>query len=118
MVSIFEIAALLLTMSALFGWLNLRLFRLPHTIGLLVMGVGSSLLLLLLHSLVPQLGIVAAITRAIGSIDFYSTIMNGMLAFLLFAGALHFDLNSLRNEKWAIASMASSQESGSRPRTA
>jgi len=107
MVSIFEIAALLLTMSALFGWLNLRLFRLPHTIGLLVMGVGSSLLLLLLHSLVPQLGIVAAITRAIGSIDFYSTIMNGMLAFLLFAGALHFDLNSLRNEKWAIASMAS-----------
>ena len=106
MISIFEIVALLVTLSALFGWLNLRLFNLPHTIGLLVMGVGSSLLMLLIHSIAPTLGVLDAITHAVRSIDFYSTIMNGMLAFLLFAGALHFDVNSLRNEKWAIALMA------------
>lgn len=107
MISIFEIAALLLTLSAVFGWVNLRLFRLPHTIGILVMGVGSSLVLLLIHRFAPQFGIVDALSAAIGSIDFYSTIMNGMLAFLLFAGALHFDITTLRNEKWVIVLMAS-----------
>ena len=46
MLSIFEIAALLLSLSALFGWVNLRFLKLPHTIGLLVMALASSLLLL------------------------------------------------------------------------
>ena len=46
MLSIFEIAALLLSLSALFGWVNLRFLKLPHTIGLLIMALASSLLLL------------------------------------------------------------------------
>ncbi|BCH32012.1 sodium:proton antiporter [Mesorhizobium sp. L-8-10] len=107
MVSIFEIAALLLTLSAIFGWINLRFFKLPHTIGLLLMGLASSIFLLGMHRLLPDLGIGARMTHAIGSIDFYSTIMDGMLAFLLFAGALHVDLRPLKNQKWAIALMAS-----------
>ena len=41
MISIFDLAALLLTLSALFGWLNHRFLRLPHTIGLLVMGLAT-----------------------------------------------------------------------------
>ena len=57
--SIFEIAALLLSLSAVFGWLNLRFLKLPHTIGLLVMALSGSLFLLLLHKLVPGLGITA-----------------------------------------------------------
>ena len=48
MISIFDLAALLLTLSALFGWLNHRFLRLPHTIGLLVMGLLASLALGLL----------------------------------------------------------------------
>jgi CPA1 family monovalent cation:H+ antiporter len=107
MVSIFEIAALLLTLSAIFGWINLRFFKLPHTIGLLLMGLASSVFLLGMHRLLPDLGIGARMTHAIGSIDFYSTIMDGMLAFLLFAGALHVDLRPLKSQKWAIALMAS-----------
>ena len=42
-----------------------------------------------------------------GRIDFYSAIMNGILAFLLFAGALHVDLVTLKGQKWAIGLMAS-----------
>lgn len=107
MLSIPEIIAALLTLSALFGWINLRFLKLPHTIGLLIMALCSSLILLALEKLVPGLGIAATLTAAMEQIDFYSTVMEGMLAFLLFAGALHVDLNLLRNQKWAIGLMAS-----------
>ncbi len=107
MVSTFEIAALLLTLSAIFGWINLRFFKLPHAIGLLLMGLASSVFLLGMHRFLPELGIGSRMSRAIGKIDFYSTIMDGMLAFLLFAGALHVDLRPLKRQKWAIALMAS-----------
>ena len=36
MLTIFEIAALLLSLSALLGWFNLRFLKMPHTIGLLI----------------------------------------------------------------------------------
>ena len=107
MLSIFEIAALLLSLSALFGWANLRFLKLPHTIGLLIMALASSLLLLGIQKLFPGLGITATLQAAIGRIDFYSAIMNGILAFLLFAGALHVDLVTLKGQKWAIGLMAS-----------
>lgn len=45
MISIFNLAAMLLTLSALFGWLNRRFLRMPHTIGLLVMKLAASLAL-------------------------------------------------------------------------
>ena len=107
MLSIFEIAALLLSLSALFGWFNLRFLKLPHTIGLLIMALASSLLLLGIQKLFPGLGITATLQAAIGRIDFYTAIMNGILAFLLFAGALHVDLVTLKGQKWAIGLMAS-----------
>jgi CPA1 family monovalent cation:H+ antiporter len=107
MLSIFEIASLLVFLSAAFGWVNLRLLKLPHTIGLLVMALGSSVLLLLLDELLPGIGVAEGVKHAVAQIDFYSTIMEGMLALLLFAGALHVDLDLLRNQKWAIGLMAS-----------
>jgi CPA1 family monovalent cation:H+ antiporter len=106
MLSILELATLLLTLSAAFGWMNLRWFRLPHTIGLLMIGLGSSLVLLVLHALLPDLGITSSLQSAIRQIDFYDTIMNGMLAFLLFAGALHIDFAKLADQKWAIGFLA------------
>lgn len=107
MLTIFEIAALLLSLSALLGWFNLRFLRMPHTIGLLIMAMVSSLLLLGLEKLFPGLGITATLTVTVSRIDFYSAIMNGILAFLLFAGALHIDLDLLKGQKWAIAVLAS-----------
>lgn len=106
MLSILELATLLLTLSAAFGWLNQRWLRLPHTIGLLLMGLGSSLVLLLIHATMPDMGITESLQAAIGQIDFYDTIMNGMLAFLLFAGALHVDFAKLADQKWSIAFLA------------
>ncbi|MBN9071327.1 MAG: sodium:proton antiporter [Rhizobiales bacterium] len=103
----FEIAALLLTLSALFGWFNIRFFRLPHTIGLLIMALSSSLALLVLHAVFPAMGLVDALRDLLNEIDFYSALMEGMLSLLLFAGALHVDLNLLKDQKWVIGIMAS-----------
>jgi monovalent cation:H+ antiporter, CPA1 family len=107
MLTIFEIAALLLSLSALLGWFNLRFLKLPHTIGLLIMAMLSSLVLLGLEKLFPGLGITATLTVTVSRIDFYSAIMNGILAFLLFAGALHVDFDLLKGQKWAITVLAS-----------
>ena len=106
MLSIFEIAAMLLALSAFFGWFNGYLLKLPHTIGLLLMALVASVSLLLLEYFFPTLGITDALQSVIGQIDFYSTVMEGMLAFLLFAGALHVDISYLRDQRWAIGLMA------------
>ncbi|MGI9365679.1 MAG: cation:proton antiporter [Rhizobiaceae bacterium] len=105
--SLFEIAALLLLLSGLFGWFNHTVLKLPHTIGLLVMALVASIALLALENAFPVLGITDTLQDAIGQIDFYSTVMEGMLAFLLFAGALHVDFSFLRSQAWAIGLMAS-----------
>ncbi len=44
-VTAFEITSILLVLTAAFGWINQRCIKLPHTIGLLVMGLGASLVL-------------------------------------------------------------------------
>ena len=105
--SLFEIAALLLVLSGFFGWFNHTVLKLPHTIGLLVMALIASVALLLLERVFPSLGITGTLQAAIGQIDFYATVMEGMLAFLLFAGALHVDFSFLRNQALAIGLMAS-----------
>ena len=107
MLSLFEIAALLLALSAFFGWLNHYVVHLPHTIGLMVMALLASIVLLSVEAFFPGLGITTTLQGAIGQIDFYATVMEGMLAFLLFAGALHVDFEYLKSQAWAIGLMAS-----------
>lgn len=107
MLSLFELGALLLTLSAAFAWLNYRYVRLPHTIGLLVIGLASSLVLVLFELAVPEEQLYEALTGALRQIDFTATVMEGMLAFLLFAGALHVDLEELRGRAGSVALMAS-----------
>lgn len=106
MLSIFEISALLLALSGLFGWINHVTVKLPHTIGLLVFALLASLSLLAAEKIFPALGITDTFQEIIGQIDFYSTVMEGMLALLLFAGALHVNFDKMANQKWPITLMA------------
>jgi CPA1 family monovalent cation:H+ antiporter len=106
LISLFDLAALLLTLSALFGWVNHRLVRLPHTIGLLVMGLAASLLLVLLDLIFPGQHLYDQVKEPLAQIDFTQVMMNGMLAFLLFAGAIHLDVGALRDRAWAVAFLA------------
>lgn len=106
MISIFDLAALLLTLSALFGWLNRRFLPLPHAIGLLVMGLLASLALVALDLAFPQQHLYEDLTGALKQINFTEVVMNGMLAFLLFAGALNLNLHALRERAWPVATLA------------
>ena len=100
----FDILAALVTLAALFAWVNYRFLKLPTTIGLMVMALVSSLALVAMEHLGFQIG--ARFTPIFTTIDFNGTLLNGMLGALLFAGALHLDIGDLLAQKGAIAALA------------
>ncbi|HSS65392.1 MAG TPA: sodium:proton antiporter [Gammaproteobacteria bacterium] len=103
--NILDVAAVLITLSAVFSYLNYRYVRLPSAIGLMLIALCLSLALLGLGKL--GLGEVEQTAEAfIRSIDFNRTLMQGMLSFLLFAGALHVNLRDLAAQKWIVSSLA------------
>lgn len=104
--SIFDLAAMLLTISAAFAFLNAKLLRLPTEIGVLVMGLAASLFLIGLELVTAQTQITRELTEAVRQIDFQASLMNGMLAFMLFAGALHVDWNKLKSRAASVALLA------------
>lgn len=106
MFSLLDQAAILLTLSALFGWLNHKFVPLPHSIGLLVMSVVVSLVLVSIDLAFPDEHLFDSLTSALLQIDFASVVMNSMLGFLLFAGALHVDLGKLRSRAIPVAILA------------
>lgn len=106
MLSIFELSSVLLTLSALLGWINHKYLPMPHTIGLLVMSVAASLILVIIDAAVPDRQLFDALTHALLQIDFTAVVMDGMLAFLLFAGSLHVDLGKLRERAAPVAILA------------
>jgi monovalent cation:H+ antiporter, CPA1 family len=95
--SLMDIAAVLLTLSAAFGWLNHKFLPLSRSVGLLLMSVLTSLLMIGLDASVPTAHLLNQLADGLRQIDFTEVVVNGMLAFLLFAGALHVDLDTLRS---------------------
>ncbi|OOY34717.1 sodium:proton antiporter [Solemya velum gill symbiont] len=102
---IFELSAILITLSALFSYINHRFIKLPTTIGLMVIALLFSLLLILSTRLGFDFELHAETILA--SIDFDKALLEGMLSALLFAGALHVNLDDLLEQKWVIALLAS-----------
>ena len=103
--NILNIAAILITVSALFSFVNHRFIKLPTAIGLMLISLVASLLLLAAGKL--GWGHLESQARILlDSIDFNETLMQGMLSFLLFAGALHINLDDLAKQKWVISSLA------------
>lgn len=96
--SLYQIAAVLLGLVALVGYLNHRLLGLPSTMGSALIALTSSLVLLVTDALVPGLRLAVLAERCVVGIDFNEALMVGMLTFLLFAGALHQELD----RRWAI----------------
>jgi CPA1 family monovalent cation:H+ antiporter len=102
--SLFEIIAILLTLAALFSYINCRTIKLPTTIGIMLIALLFSLGLIFLGKFFP--GLRAWATELLTSVDFDKTLLHGMLAFLLFAGALHININDLTSQYRIIAGLA------------
>ena len=101
---IFDIIAILLVLTAVFGYINARVNRLPTTIGVMLIALVFSLILIGLARVYPPLD--DAARAFMGQIDFNKTVMHFMLCYLLFAGALHVDLGDLGKQGRVISIMA------------
>ena len=101
---IFNLPALLLSLTALFSYLNYRFLKLPTTIGMMLLALIFSALLILAGTV--NSAVLGWAQTQVEAIRFDRTLMHGMLSFLLFAGALHVDLDDFRANWRIIGSLA------------
>ena len=102
---LFEVAAVLIVLTAIFSYVNYRTIGLPTTIGVMVISMLFSLGIAGMGAF--GLGAVQRQSAEIlRGIDFNKTLLHGMLSFLLFAGALHIKLEELSGQKWVVTLLA------------
>jgi len=101
-----EVAAVCLVITALLAYLNHRYVGLPSAIGMMAASLTLSLALVWLDSAGITRGLRQYEETLLRSIDFSNALMQGMLSFLLFAGALHVDLKQLKVYRWPVAALA------------
>ncbi|WP_367160908.1 sodium:proton antiporter [Kozakia baliensis] len=98
--------AALAGLATLFGFLNERFFRLPTTIGIMVIAVLISMVLLVINPWVPGIDLHILAQRALTAIDFPHALLNIVLSFLLFAASLQVDLEQLWARKFSVLTLA------------
>jgi len=98
-------AAALITLAALFSWLNERLLRQPPAIALLLFSLLLSLAVVALGKI--GIGSERWAQHALAGVRLDRALLDSMLSFLLFAGALHADIDELVRRRRAIAFLAS-----------
>ncbi len=100
----FPVFSIALVVAALFSFLNYRFVRLPGNIGVTLLALSASLLLVLANALgLPLRGLAL---RLLEEVHFRETLLDTVLALLLFAGALHVDVGALLGEKTAVGLLA------------
>ena len=101
-----ELPAIVLVCVTVFGYLNHKYIKLPLTVGLVIIALVSGLSVVIANMAFPTMGISEGLNSWLDEIDFNRTLMNGMLSFLLFAGALHVDLAGLMKAKFQVSLLA------------
>jgi len=96
----FLIITALVFIAASFGYLNVRFLKLPNTIGLMVITIVFTLAVLALSYFDATL--LNAEKYIISKIDFKTVLLDIMLSFLLFAGALHTNFTQLKIQRWPV----------------
>jgi monovalent cation:H+ antiporter, CPA1 family len=94
------IATILIFLSAIFGYINVRFLKLPNTIGLMIITIVFTLFVIALSYFDPTL--LNYEKEIISEIDFREVLLDEMLSFLLFAGALHTNFNQLKIQRWPV----------------
>lgn len=103
--TLFQILAILIALAAVFAYVNYRWIRLPMTIGVMMIALVVSLAIIIVGE-VGYNELKAPAEHILQRIDFNEAVLHGMLAFLLFAGALHIDLSDLARHRDVIALLA------------
>ncbi len=96
----FAIATVLVFLSAIFGYINVRFLKLPNSIGLMLITILFTLLVFGLGKWDARL--LNAEKYIITQIDFRTVLLDVMLSFMLFAGALHTNFEQLKVQRWPV----------------
>jgi len=100
----YSITTILIVLSALFGYINERFLKLPITIGLMVITIAFTVFVVVIGQFDDTL--LLQEKEFISMIDFETVLLDVMLSFLLFAGALHTNFNQLKVQRWPILAFA------------
>ena len=103
--NVLELTTILLLLASVFSIINLRLLKLPQTIGLMVLAIGLSISVLAIGFISPHF--LETATSLIQSFDFEVLLIDVMLPFLLFAGAISVNVHELLKDKVTILLLAS-----------
>ena len=104
--SSFDFVAVLLLLAAILGIVNHRYLHLPRTIALMAGSLLLSIAVILVDRSVASVELRQRWGELVATTDLPHVFLDGLLAFMLFAGSLHVDMNSLRARKWTVLSLA------------
>ena len=96
----FESFSIVFTIAALFSYINYKWLKLPTTIGLMILSLLLIIPITLSKTVFPEF--YRFFCDIIINADFKTLLLDGILSFLLFAGALHVNLAALAKEKKSI----------------
>jgi len=97
---LFPLLSILIVLSAGFAYINFRVLKLPNSIGLMLVSLLFSFLILIIGNFYPSLK--DGLASTLESIDFSELLLEGMLSFMLFAGAIHIKYEDLKSERLTI----------------
>jgi CPA1 family monovalent cation:H+ antiporter len=100
----FDIIGILLTLAAIFGFVNYKFIKLPTTIGLMLLGLIFSLVIIITGQFNDNFYQFAQ--SFVTEVRLDESLLGIMLSYLLFAGALHVKLEDLSSQRWVIAILA------------
>lgn len=98
----FDAAAVLVVLVATFGYFNHRYLGMPASVAMTGMGAVGSLMIVAIGYIFPAAGLSKHTAVFLSGINFHATLLDGMLSFLLFAGALHVDWTEMNRGRWPI----------------
>ena len=104
--SLLDLSAAFLITLAVVGWANARLFKLPPSVAMLATGVLSAGGLFLAQKLIGPFWGFNDVRHIVARLDFSKTVLNYLLAFLLFAAGMQVDLRELRRRVVAVWTLA------------
>ncbi|MGB2086392.1 MAG: cation:proton antiporter [Flavobacteriaceae bacterium] len=103
--NVLELTTLLLVLASAFSLINLRLLKLPTTIGLMILAIVLSVVILAIGLVFPPF--LEQATSITQKFDFSELLVNVMLPFLLFAGAISVNVHELLKDRVTILFLAS-----------
>lgn len=96
----FHLFSILIVLAAIFAYVNYRVLKLPNTIGLMLVSLIFSFLILIAGNFFPAFRQI--VEKHLTGINFSELLLEGMLSFMLFAGAIHIKYDELKNERLSI----------------